>query len=250
LRNRIVDTGSPISAQPVYGGPAYFVRNVSYHARCSLKFHEAYPSGLLVYHNTMAGNRVIPRGTYTNAHFRNNLFLAPLDTSIPAAFPSQGNGVTSDHNGFDVRTAFLITRIDGFAPIMDKSRNPYWPLKKYPPTIATTEYKSLQEFRQATGHEEHGMTIDYGVFEDLKPCATTTWKKSSSVSDSSKLDFTLKPDSSPVDAGMVLPNINDSYSGQAPDLGAYETGKPIPHYGPPSWTGEDLSTAVSSQAKE
>ena len=35
-----------------------------------------------------------------------------------------------------------------------------------------------------------------------------------------------------IDAGAALPNINDSFSGKAPDLGAYESGRPLPHYGP------------------
>ena len=31
---------------------------------------------------------------------------------------------------------------------------------------------------------------------------------------------------------VVLPNVTDGYSGKAPDLGAYEYGQPVPHYGP------------------
>jgi hypothetical protein len=42
----------------------------------------------------------------------------------------------------------------------------------------------------------------------------------------------LKADSKAVDAGMILPNVNDVYTGRLPDLGAYEFGQDIPHYGP------------------
>jgi hypothetical protein len=35
-----------------------------------------------------------------------------------------------------------------------------------------------------------------------------------------------------VDAGVRLPNVNDGFTGKAPDLGAYEVGEPVPHYGP------------------
>ncbi|MEP7245193.1 MAG: hypothetical protein ABI885_16155 [Gammaproteobacteria bacterium] len=35
-----------------------------------------------------------------------------------------------------------------------------------------------------------------------------------------------------VDAGAELPNITDGVTGKAPDLGAYEYGAPLPHYGP------------------
>ena len=31
---------------------------------------------------------------------------------------------------------------------------------------------------------------------------------------------------------MKLTGINDDFSGKAPDLGAYQVGRPVPHYGP------------------
>ena len=30
----------------------------------------------------------------------------------------------------------------------------------------------------------------------------------------------------------TLPNVNDNFTGRAPDLGALESGRPVPHYGP------------------
>ena len=44
--------------------------------------------------------------------------------------------------------------------------------------------------------------------------------------------FRLAPNGKAVDAGVRIPNVNDGFSGAAPDLGAYEVGKPLPHYGP------------------
>ena len=35
-----------------------------------------------------------------------------------------------------------------------------------------------------------------------------------------------------IDAGEVLPGFNDGFKGKAPDLGAYELGEELPHYGP------------------
>jgi hypothetical protein len=46
------------------------------------------------------------------------------------------------------------------------------------------------------------------------------------------LDFRLKAGSKAVDAGQVLPTINDGFTGRAPDLGALEVGQPAPRYGP------------------
>ena len=44
--------------------------------------------------------------------------------------------------------------------------------------------------------------------------------------------MTLKAGCGAVDAGAILPNINDGFIGSAPDLGAYELGRPLPTYGP------------------
>jgi hypothetical protein len=46
------------------------------------------------------------------------------------------------------------------------------------------------------------------------------------------MDFRLKRDSAAVDAGCILPNINDGFTGKAPDLGALEVGQAVPIYGP------------------
>ena len=35
-----------------------------------------------------------------------------------------------------------------------------------------------------------------------------------------------------IDRGVVLPNFNDDYTGKAPDLGCFEYGRSLPHYGP------------------
>ena len=45
-------------------------------------------------------------------------------------------------------------------------------------------------------------------------------------------DFALAPKSAAIDAGTVLPNVTDGFTGRAPDLGALELGVPAPHYGP------------------
>ena len=46
-------------------------------------------------------------------------------------------------------------------------------------------------------------------------------------------DFMPMEHSSAIDrASDILPNINDEYAGNAPDLGAIEFGKALPHYGP------------------
>jgi hypothetical protein len=50
--------------------------------------------------------------------------------------------------------------------------------------------------------------------------------------DPAEVDLRLNTEAGAVDAGVILPNINDGYQGAAPDLGAYEYGVDMPHYGP------------------
>jgi hypothetical protein len=48
-----------------------------------------------------------------------------------------------------------------------------------------------------------------------------------------EVDVRLKKGGPAIDAAKeTLPNINDDFAGKAPDLGAIEFGKPLPHYGP------------------
>jgi hypothetical protein len=58
-----------------------------------------------------------------------------------------------------------------------------------------------------------------------------------------QVDLTLARRSRAVDAGIVLPGITDGFGGRAPDLGAYESGKELPHYGPRTPTPRALSSA-------
>lgn len=50
--------------------------------------------------------------------------------------------------------------------------------------------------------------------------------------DPGDIDLQLRPDSKSIDAGEVLLGINSDFVGDGPDLGCYEAGKPLPHYGP------------------
>lgn len=45
-------------------------------------------------------------------------------------------------------------------------------------------------------------------------------------------DLRLKKGARVIDAALVIPNINDRYTGKSPDCGAYEFGLAVPHYGP------------------
>ncbi|MBI4874029.1 MAG: hypothetical protein HY822_05280 [Acidobacteria bacterium] len=214
MRNRGVNAAQcGLSAQPVFGGPAYFIRNVLYHGPngTALKFM-AKPAGLIVYHNTIISEDR-NRDPYSNAHFRNNLFLG---TDAPnrniVVFPNATPYSTYDY--------------DGFRPNRGVSDQYLWMM---PPETRPRGFKSLQELNAATGQEAHGVELDYDIFENLRAPDPTQPR---AIYHAEDLDFRLRAGSKAADAGVPLPNVNDDFTGQAPDLGALETGKPVPVYGP------------------
>ncbi len=52
-------------------------------------------------------------------------------------------------------------------------------------------------------------------------------------------DFSLAPDSPGFDAGLVLPNFSDNYTGKAPDMGAQEANSPILEFGHTAYLNEN-----------
>ncbi len=79
---------------------------------------------------------------------------------------------------------------------------------------------------QQAGLEPHGLLLDPAIFAGGL-AAPESYKVTLDPPDAS-----LDPASNAVDREAVLPNINDAFTGAAPDLGALEMGCPAPVYGP------------------
>lgn len=200
------------SAQPMFGGPVYFIRNLLYHvpAGGALKFNAA-PAGIVVYHNTFIGEQTAAE-PYSNAHFRNNLFLG-RDT------PNRGI-MTWAH-----ATANFSSDYNGFRPNRNIAKQYNW----RGPGVEMRSFSTLAELQQATGQDTHSIELDYDIFENLTPPDPA---RRYHVYHAMDLNFKLKPNSKAIDAGQPLPTINDNFTGKAPDLGAIERNQPQPHYGP------------------
>jgi len=224
MRNRGVNAAhGGLSAQPVFGGPAYFIRNVLYHIPSGVAFKfSAKPAGLLVYHNTVISEHVI-RDPHSNTHFRNNLFLgADVPNRGIATFANATAWSSYDYNGYRPNRSAK-SQYTWFAPA--SRLEPEYA----PPPEAWRSFKTLSELRSATGQEEHGIEVDYDIFENLRG---PDGQKRHAVYHAVDLNFRLKPGSKAVDAGVYLPTVNEGYNGRAPDLGALEVGQPEPRYGP------------------
>ena len=210
------------SSQPVFGGPIYFYRNILYNVPTgvALKF-SAKPAGLYVFHNTFIAEQTV-KDPYSNAHFRNNLFLG-RDTPERGimAWANATGDFSTDYNGFRPNKG-IAAQYQWLAP--QKGATAYEPK----PTDWKT-YGSLADFKAATGQEAHGMEVDFDIFEKLSPPNPANRH---AVYHSVDLNFKLKPGSKAVDAGVRIPTINDNFVGKAPDLGALEVGAPDLKYGP------------------
>jgi hypothetical protein len=223
LRNRGVNAAhTGLSAQPIFGGPAYYIRNVVYNTPVALKFIN--PAGVIVYHNTfIAENRTAQR--VSNADFRNNLFLG-----------------TDGSTGITVLggpTAYSQHDFNGYRPNRAAAFNYSWvgprpgmQVDYDPPQSEPQRFKTLAELTAATGQEAHGIEVDFDIFESLRPPSPPDSSKPGTPYDAADLNFTLRAGGKAVDAGVRLPNVNDRFTGKAPDLGAYELGEAAPIYGP------------------
>ena len=212
-RNRFTNTFATISFQPVYGGPAYALRNIAVNiADEQMKFHglgEANgPSGVLAYNNTFVSPglalQVSTSAASHNFEIRNNLFVGPAVLS-------------------GTRT------VDWTGPIVDGlfDANGYFPdggFRFNLPPDGLVAYASFAAM-QAGAMESSGTLLAEPIFDNgLAAPASYT-------STLSPADLTLDATSNAVDAGTALPGVTDHFTGAAPDLGALERGCPLPIYG-------------------
>lgn len=213
--NRMTNAHTALSAQPLYGGPAYFIRNTGFNmAANSFKFHNQ-PAGVEAYHNTMAVHDFAWEcdAGWPNARIVNNLLLGnPSTSSIAVGSGTPAHPLTRiDYNGY--------TGTQG-SNLIQWNRAPYGGNDR-------RNYASLAAFYAGEGHEQHGRLVTYSLFNDAFFPGGEGY-----TYPNDEVDFGLRPAAAARDAALRLPGINDSFEGSAPDLGALEFGEPVPLYGP------------------
>jgi len=88
-----------------------------------------------------------------------------------------------------------------------------------------TAFNDFSQFRSLTT-EKNATQVSLAVFNSTIALPTNA------MSTYAVPDLRLKPGSAAENAGVVIPGINNGYSGSAPDVGAYEVGAPLPVVGP------------------
>jgi hypothetical protein len=224
FRNRCFnEAGGAFSAQPIFGGPLYFYQNLAYDNTTGgpLKLIDT-PAGVLIYQNTFFGQGRL-MGPASNIHFLNNLILGDDWANPVFNLRTYTNYSTSDYNGFrpnpNVDNSFEWT-----SPAFEVAAD-------YQGKLVTRNFKSLKDYSQATGQDQRSILLDYDIFVNVKMPDKSDPQHLYNPED---FDFRLRPGSAAVDAGIPLPTINDDFTGRSPDLGAYESDRPLPHYGPRS----------------
>lgn len=200
-----------ISFQPMNGAPWYILRNqVAAPVESALKFRGTVDRTLIA-HNTFVGWQGAQKSgsrSLLAVQSNNNIWITMTDWYVwENGSGGEADWRTSlDYDGFDWRDNALAFK---------------W----------GDRYPDLEAFSAATGLEPHGIRID------KDRCFSGLRIPQSPPASMEKQHMTLTSHCAAVDAGVVLPNINDSYLGKAPDLGAYELGGLLPWYGPRTGAG-------------
>jgi hypothetical protein len=206
--NRLTNVFQGISAQPVHGGPVYIFRNVLYNVGVeTFKLHNS-PSGVLMLHNTSV-KRGMPLVLWTSAPVRNCVSGNNLFVGTEGAFAYETTAPMVDCD-FDY---------DGFAG------GPWQQFLKW----NDGRYATVADTRAMAPVYHHAVQLDAAR---LFAAGLYPPPDEKQAFDRTRVDLRLRAGAAAIDAGESLPGINDGFAGRAPDLGAYETGAPLPHYGP------------------
>jgi parallel beta-helix repeat protein len=192
-----------ISLAPVYDGPVYAIRNLIYrtgagnndYSGSAFKFNSGYDKSgpMYLFHNT--GDAAL---------------TDPLSSGLDIKSPGSWSLITARNNIWS-GTEFAISNANPNQPI-DLDYDDLYTTQ--PGELAwwsglpDRHLNTLAELRTATGQELHGMNSLPGF------------------KDAASGDYSLASNSALIDAGLVIPGINDDFVGDAPDIGAFEVHLP------------------------
>lgn len=198
FRNRFGNVAMGMSFQPIWGGPVYAVRNVIYNTAVAPYKLNQEPSGFYILHNTSVrqGWAWLQYGEYASNFFFYNNVTVGTDRAVYLTPYLQM--ATIDYNGWSPDGEFKF----------DYS------------------WSNLSSLSRESPYERHGRVLHGPLFIQrvAVPAKFDAFMPAPEA-------LTLDAQSNGVDAGVRLPNINDDYTGEQPDIGAFERGRDMPRYG-------------------
>ncbi|MFC1895163.1 hypothetical protein ACFL0Q_00700 [Thermodesulfobacteriota bacterium] len=219
-RNRIMNSLVGISLQECRPGPIYVTQNVlSNFSQDPYKMLQR-PSGVRLFHNTSTNwgfaTYILPPDL-RNSMVMNNILLG---YELGLIGGSTDLLTILNHNAYRRPTGGVTVR-------WSDDGGETW-----------SNFEDLQAFQSATTNESHGIVVtEHDFIGPLKFDAKGDYRPE-------EMNLQLSPESNAIDAGYVLPTVNDGYTGKGPDLGAYESGLETPKYGPRMGAGKYYGSSL------
>ena len=207
FRNRITNCFVGLSSQPGLGGPNYFFRNSMYNLTHGAFKLKRFSQGDVIMHNTVikVGAGLGGNDSMDYAWFRNNLAIGGSDGGVKWGDYGAGNPFAADiikpwkHCSFDY-DAVGVYGTPYIAKIGKILFN----------NVETHGIEHLKLDETFSNVPFPNPPIPEKEVQDLRPV----------------------PEAKVIDAALRINNVNDDFTGTGPDIGAYEYGEELPHYGP------------------
>jgi len=221
--NRIRNTMTFISLDPLFGGPFVAARNISINTgRSPFKFNNQ-NAGQFIYNNTIVrttgksphdvwGWVQFNNGALRSWGFRNNLLVFQGPGDLFGIESSGNDPIDFTHNSWYPDKRVVWTNSGGsFGSIA----------AAFAGLPATTPIFSgaTRRHEQDNITTSNPWTVPVTLGADYHTEVTVAYTPA------------LSPGTAPKNSGAVIPNITDGFTGGAPDRGAIIEGRPIPQYG-------------------
>lgn len=219
--NHITNSATLLSLDPLWGGPLYCFRNISINTfRGPFKFNNT-NSGFLIYNNTIVrtegrtgwGWNQSNNGDLRNWSYRNNILLYRGSSGSLIAVESTGNNpMDMTYNAWFPDGPVWWTNSGGTFGSLAAARSG---LPAVTPVFDTATKRHQNDVISPSDPFASAITLGADHLTEFTSSTLPT----------------LRAGVAPKNAGTPIPNINDGYTGSAPDMGAIIEGRPSVRYG-------------------
>ena len=219
--NNITNAATFMSTDPIWGGPLYCFRNIVVNTvRGPFKLNNT-NSGFLIYSNTIVrtsgttdwGWVQFNNGDLRNWAYRNNLLVyVGTGTQLLAIESGSNQPIDFTNNGWFPDGSVWWSSSGGSFNSIAAARSG---LTMTPPLFGSSSARHTADV--ITVRDPFQSPITLGANHLTEFTAETT--------------AALRSDANVRGAGLALPNITDGFTGNAPDIGAVISGRPVPRWG-------------------
>ena len=231
--NRVENSMTLVSFDPLYGGPAFVFRNVAINVGRSPYKCNNVDTGHFIYNNTVIrttgsgihanwGHRQNPNGAQRAWAYCNNLLIF---RGVGELFDMEADGqnpIDLTNNGWYPDRAVWWKAENGYFSSVVAARDSLAPTT---PLFGTSTHR----------HENDRIVESNPFVENIALGSSYLTQITTFYTPA------LAPGTAPRGGGVAIPGITDGFSGAAPDMGAIITGR-----GAPVWGDRDIGTAADT----